>query len=74
VNELEKRTHAITISAISTSAIFITLGFSQVIILAGMGQIIAVGVLTCFIVARLISVPKVKKEVQNNIGSQNVTS
>jgi predicted exporter len=74
IQELEKRTHAIIISAISTSAIFITLGFSQVTILAGMGQIIAVGVLTCFIVARLISVPKVKKTVLNNIGNQYVAS
>lgn len=56
--DLTNTNYAIFISAITTISVFGALGFSEVVILSGMGQIIAVGVLTCFISAAFISTPQ----------------
>ncbi len=58
---LQDRTHAISISAITTVISFLVLAFSDVPVLAAMGQTIAVGILSCFLLAQRIAVP------QNNI-------
>ncbi|HIC40735.1 MAG TPA: hypothetical protein EYO74_04955 [Piscirickettsiaceae bacterium] len=50
-------THAIIISAITTIIIFSILAFSEVSILSSIGQVVVVGVLSCFVVAKFISTP-----------------
>ena len=49
--------HAVTISAITTIITFAILSFSDVNILSSIGQIVAVGVLACFIISKFISTP-----------------
>lgn len=60
---LQERTHAIQISAITTIVTFATLGLSDIPILTAMGQTVSVGILTCFIVAQRIAVPKASLKV-----------
>ncbi|WP_162262093.1 MMPL family transporter [Bathymodiolus septemdierum thioautotrophic gill symbiont] len=50
-------THAITISAITTIMSFSVLTFSEVSVLSSIGQVVVVGVLSCFIVAKFVSTP-----------------
>ncbi len=57
-DQLQDRTHAILISAITTIVSFGTLGLSDIPILAAMGQTVSVGILTCFILAQRVAVPK----------------
>ena len=58
-DELEKkqRTHAISISALTTSAAFSVLAFSSVPVMVSMGQTVATGVLMCFFSAWILSSP-----------------
>jgi len=49
--------HAITISAMTTIITFSILAFSSVSILSSIGQIVVIGVFSCFIIARFISTP-----------------
>jgi len=51
----QQNLHAISISALTSSAAFLVLAFSSVPVLAGMGQIVSVGVLMCFISSWLLS-------------------
>jgi len=57
-DQLQDRTHAILISAITTIVSFGTLGLSDIPILAAMGQTVSVGILTCFILAQRVAVPQ----------------
>jgi len=59
VPELQERTHAIIISAITTMAAFGILGLSNIPILSAMGQTVSVGIITCFVIAQRIAVPKI---------------
>jgi len=56
-SQLQDRTHAIIISAVTTIVVFATLGLSDIPILAAMGQTVAVGIITSFFVAQRIAVP-----------------
>ncbi len=49
--------HAVTISAITTIITFAILSFSDVSILSSIGQIVVVGVLSCFVISKFISTP-----------------
>lgn len=60
-DQLNERTHAIIISAITTIIAFGTLAFSDIPVLSAMGQTVSVGILTCFIVAQRIAVPEAKE-------------
>lgn len=53
--ERKQHLHAISISALTTSAAFMVLAFSPVPVMAAMGQTVASGVLMCFISALLLS-------------------
>lgn len=53
--ERKQHLHAISISALTTSAAFSVLAFSPVPVMAAMGQTVASGVLMCFISALLLS-------------------
>ena len=66
-DELEKkqRTHAISISALTTSAAFSVLAFSSVPVMVSMGQTVATGVLMCFVSAWVLSSPTDKNHVGN---------
>jgi predicted exporter len=59
--QLQERTHAIIISALTTIIAFGTLAFSDIPVLSAMGQTVSVGIFTCFIVAQRVSVPKAKE-------------
>lgn len=63
-DQLSDRTHAIIISAITTIVAFSVLGFSDIPILAAMGQTVSIGILTCFIVAHRVAIPKQNPEVR----------
>ena len=65
-DQLTDRTHAIQISAITTIVSFGTLGLSDTPILAAMGQTVSVGILSCYILAQRIAVPK-----KNSMESQH---
>ncbi|SMM99133.1 FIG021862: membrane protein, exporter [uncultured Candidatus Thioglobus sp.] len=60
IDSLANSTHAISISAITTIMTFSILAFSSVNVLSAIGQIVVVGVLSCFILAKLISTPTYK--------------
>ena len=64
--QLIDRTHAIVISAITTIIAFATLGFSDIPVLKVMGQTVSIGILTCFVVAHRIAIPKSSSEVQQS--------
>jgi predicted exporter len=53
----KQRTHAISISALTTSAAFSVLAFSSVPVMVAMGQTVAAGVLMCFVSALVLSSP-----------------
>jgi predicted exporter len=53
--ERKQHLHAISISALTTSAAFSVLALSPVPVMAAMGQTVASGVLMCFISALLLS-------------------
>ena len=55
--ERKQRTHAISISALTTSAAFSVLAFSSVPVMVSMGQTVATGVLMCFFSAWILSSP-----------------
>lgn len=57
ISGLSNSTHAITISAITTIITFSILAFSNVNILSSIGQIVVIGVLSCFVIAKFISTP-----------------
>lgn len=61
-DELERKqqVHAISISALTTSAAFSVLAFSSVPVMVAMGQTVATGVFICFISAFILSSPAVK--------------
>ena len=61
--ERKQRTHAITISALTTSVAFLVLAFSSVPVMEAMGQTVAAGVFMCFVSALLLSSPADKKHV-----------
>jgi len=52
--------HAIALSAISTSSAFSILAFSDVSVLSGIGQIVSVGIATCFFCSWLLTGPRQK--------------
>ena len=56
-NEPSNSTHAIIISAITTIITFSILAFSEVGILSSIGQVVVVGVFSCFVIAKFISTP-----------------
>lgn len=53
--ERQQHVHAISISALTTSAAFSVLAFSSVPVMAAMGQTVATGVLMCFVSALILS-------------------
>lgn len=55
--ERKQRTHAISISALTTSAAFSVLAFSSIPVMVAMGQTVAAGVIMCFISALVLSTP-----------------
>jgi len=55
--EPSNSTHAIIISAITTIITFSILAVSEVSVLSSIGQIVVVGVFSCFVVAKFISTP-----------------
>ena len=65
VDELERKqqTHAISISALTTSAAFSVLAFSSVPVMVAMGQTVATGVFMCFVSALILSSPADKNHV-----------
>lgn len=52
--------HAISISALTTSAAFSVLSFSSVPVLAGMGLTVSVGVLACFVSSWILANPQIE--------------
>jgi len=55
--QLQRRTHAITISAVTTISAFLVLALSDIVVLSSIGQIVVVGIAVCFISAKFISLP-----------------
>jgi len=55
--ESSNSTHAIIISAVTTIITFSILAISEVSVLSSIGQIVVVGVFSCFVVAKFISTP-----------------
>jgi len=55
--EPSNSTHAIIISAVTTIITFSILAISEVGVLSSIGQIVVVGVFSCFVVAKFISTP-----------------
>lgn len=58
----QQNIHAITISALTTSAAFSVLAFSSIPVMAAMGQTVATGVFMCFISAWLLTSSTSKKQ------------
>lgn len=61
--QLQQRTHAIIISAITTIAAFSILATSTIPVLAAIGQTVATGILSCFLLAQWIVTPQADKQV-----------
>jgi len=58
--ERQQTVHAISISAVTTSAAFSVLAFSSVPVMAAMGQTVATGIIMCFVSAWFLSSPSVE--------------
>jgi len=56
--EYQQSLHAISISALSTSVAFSVLAFSSVPVLAGMGKIVSIGILMCFVASWILIRPQ----------------
>lgn len=61
--ERKQQTHAISISALTTSAAFSVLAFSSVPVMVAMGQTVAAGIFMCFVSALVLSSPTGKNHV-----------
>jgi len=65
--EQQQHLHAISISALTTSAAFSVLAFSSVPVLAGMGQTVSAGILACFLSSWVLACPQIEYQTEDMI-------